>query len=114
MSQPNENTKATIGAMSHEQLLMLIEAMRKPVKSEKDIRDEEQAAADRKQMGEILEQARRNKLEDQKNCSHMRANGSTTAVWTGHPINKLYCQACSAWIGNEQPELFNRLYQLAF
>lgn len=109
MSQPN--AKETV-ALSREDLIAIIEAARQPMKSEKEIRDEKQALADREQMGKLLEQGRVNKLAEQKACQHMRRDGSTTTVFCGLPLNKLYCQKCAAWIGPDQAELFDKHFQL--
>lgn len=110
MANPNE--KQPIAGLTREDLLAIIEATRKPVKTEKEVRDEAQLAEDRKQMGQMLEVARRNKLETQASCSHKRKDGTTMCVYTSDPINKLYCQKCAAWIGPDKVAVFNEHMQL--
>jgi hypothetical protein len=56
MATPNENVKEQVGGMSHAQLVELIKEIRKPVKTEKEIREEEQARIDRTNLGAILAQ----------------------------------------------------------
>jgi hypothetical protein len=114
LANPNEKAPAQNIGMTREDLLAILAEIRKPVKSEKEIREEEQKALDRKAMGETMAQAERNRLRAQELCSHMRGNGTTTAVYVPEPINKLYCQACAKWITPENDfELFNRLSQVA-
>jgi hypothetical protein len=94
-------------------LQTLIHEIRKPVKSEKEIRDEARQEADREQMAATLKLAEENRLARIKNCTHMRSNGSTTAVYISD-LGKLYCQACAGWIDpRTEPEVWNRIYQLA-
>ena len=108
MPTPNENI-----SLSRADLLTLIQEIRKPVKTEKEIQAERQQEADRERMMETLKLQEHNRQEKQRLCSHMRANGSTTAVFITD-MNKMYCQACAGWISPyENPEVFNRLYQLA-
>ena len=113
MAIPNESVKQQVGSMSHEQLMQLINAIRTPVKTEKEINTELQLERDREAMAETLKTAERLKLHRQETCSHMRPNGSTTAVYIPD-LNRLYCQACTKWIFPEKEgDLFNKLYQLA-
>lgn len=109
---PAPNQKDEVIGLTKGDLLQLIQELRKPVKTEKELRDEAQAETDRKAMAETLKQNQQNKMARQQSCSHMRANGSTTAVYVVD-LNKLYCQACSKWIAPAESELFNKLYQLA-
>jgi len=99
-------------SISVEVLKELLAEARKPVKTEEQIRAEQQRIADRAALGKEIAAAEAMRVQNQKDCTHMRRDGSTTATYvTG--IGALYCQACSAVIrGNEQPELFNRLFQL--
>lgn len=99
--------------MTREDLLSILAEIRKPVKSEKEIREEAQKEIDRKAMGETMALAERNRLRAQELCSHMRGNGTTTTVYVAD-LNRLYCQACAKWIIPEnEPDLFNRLVQVA-
>lgn len=93
-------------------LFELIKEIRKPTKTEKEAREEAQAEADRQNMMATLKADAANKLKRQEDCSHMRRDGSTTAV-SVECVGKLYCQVCAVWIDPfEKPDLFNRLYQL--
>jgi hypothetical protein len=110
LANPNDKTVA----ITLDDLKTLITEIRKPVPTVKEIQEEVQLKAEREAMQETLKQNERNRLYKMETCSHMRGNGSTTAVYVHEPLNKLYCQACSAWISPiEQPELFNRLYPLS-
>lgn len=109
LANPNEKTVN----ITLDDLKTLISEIRKPVKSEKEIHEEEQQKLDREAMRETLIANEKMRLNRIKTCSHMRANGSTTAVYI-LDLNRMYCQACGGWIiPTEQRELFDRLYQLA-
>ena len=88
MANPNDKTVA----ITLDDLKTLITEIRKPVKSEKELREEEQQRLDREAMKETLIQNEKRRLHNIATCSHMRANGSTTAVYI-LDLNKLYCQA---------------------
>jgi len=108
MANPNEKTVA----ITLDDLKTLITEIRKPVPTEAELRAAEQQRIDREAMRETLIQNERNRLEKIKTCSHMRSNGTTTAVYIAN-LHKLYCQACAGWIDpQEQPALFNQLSQV--
>jgi phage terminase large subunit-like protein len=110
LANPNESKTVSI---TLDDLKTLFTEIRKPVKSEKEIREEEQQKLDQAASREGLIQAEKNRLHKIASCSHMRPNGSTMSVYI-LDLNKLYCQACGGWISpTENPEVFNRLYQLA-
>lgn len=111
MSTPNEKPQQTIG-LTRDDLIAILTEIRKPVKTEQELRDEASAKQDREAMMATLKQAEAIRQHKKATCSHMRPNGSTTAVFIPD-LGKLYCQACSDWIAPDRPELFNRLYQLA-
>jgi hypothetical protein len=109
LANPNDKTVS----ITLDDLKTLITEIRKPVKTEKETRDEEQQKVDREASREGLIQAEKNRLHKIATCSHMRSNGSTMAVYI-LDLNQLYCQACGGWITpRENPETFNRLYPLA-
>jgi hypothetical protein len=113
LANPNEKTPAQNIGMTREDLLAILAEIRKPVKSEKEIREEEQKAVDRQRMGETMALAERNRLRAQELCTHMRSNGTTTTVYITD-LHRLYCQACAKWITpDEDFALFNRLSQVA-
>jgi hypothetical protein len=100
-------------AMNEETLLKLVEAMRKPVKTEEQIRAEEQAKKDRAIMGELLQQKEANRKAEQSACTHTRFNGTTCAVYIANG-NYMLCQHCHKVIRpSEEPALFSKLNQLA-
>jgi hypothetical protein len=110
LATPNESKTVSI---TLDDLKTLITEIRKPVPTEKELREAEQQKLDREVSREGLIQAEKLRLQKIASCSHMRPNGSTTAVYI-LDLNKLYCQACGGWISpTEHPEIFNRLYQLA-
>lgn len=113
MSKPNEAAPAVTAGLTREDLIAIISEIRKPVKTEKELREEEQLEADRRSMMETLKIAERNRRQAQKDCSHKRRDGSTTSVYITD-LNRLYCQKCAKWIiPTDEPDLFNELYQLA-
>jgi hypothetical protein len=109
--QQKQNAKNEVIGLTREDLLAIIAEIRKPVKTEKEIRDEQQQAIDRAAMAEALKRAEDYRKHVKKTCKHKRSNGTTTAVYITD-LNKLYCQACADWIGTDRPELFDELYQL--
>lgn len=114
MANPNEQAKQQIVGLSKEDLISIIEAVRKPVKTDKEVRDEAQQEIDRKAMQETLRRAEENRLNSQKLCRHMRRDGSTQTVYITD-LHRLYCQACAKWIlPDAEPELFNTHYQLVY
>jgi hypothetical protein len=108
LANPNEKLSISISDLKE-----LFAELRKPVKTEKEVREEEQQKIDREAMRETLIQNEKLRLHKIATCSHMRPNGSTMAVYI-LDLNKLYCQACGGWISpTENRETFDRLYQLA-
>lgn len=107
-----EEKKMSVGVS---ELKELIEAIRNPAKTEKQIREEEAAKADRAALAATMKAAADLKRQNQEACSHMRSNGTTTAVLVHDGgAGYLLCQVCQLSIyGHERPELFNKLIQLA-
>jgi dTDP-D-glucose 4,6-dehydratase len=102
-------------AMNEETLLKLVEAMRKPVKTEDQIREEAQKKADRETMGELLKQQEANRVANQAACLHTRRNGTTPAVFVADALGGYFlCQHCRKIVRpREEPDLFNKLMQLS-
>lgn len=126
MANPNESKQQAISGLTKEDLIAILEAVRKPVKSDKELRDEKQLELDREAMAATLKDAAARRLQDQKDCRHMRRDGSTQTVFIAD-LGRLYCQACQKWIcavpvldekGNvviaAEPEMFNTHYQLVY
>lgn len=127
MSTPaQKEPTVNIGAQELKDILMsVIDAARKPVVTDKELRDQAQAQDERKANAALVMQERANKLSLQKSCSHMRRDGSTRAVFVkGEDF--MICQFCQAIIhGGERPasnpfpdhiydnQMFNRLFQMA-
>lgn len=113
--------KSLVG-LSKEDLIELLQAVRQPIVTPEEAAAKLQKEEDRKTMGETLARAEANRIQEQKNCAHMRSNGSTPAVYIAN-LNRMYCQHCYGWIYPQHvegakphevnPELFNKLYQLA-
>lgn len=112
MSKTETQEKPSL-SISVDQLKELIEAVRKPIKTETEIRAEEKAKQNRAALAATLKQNAENKRQEQENCSHMRSNGSTTAVYVT-TLNAMLCQKCGLLIRpEERSEIFNRLYQIS-
>lgn len=98
--------------ISTKDLKELITELRKPVKTEEEIERQRQAKEDRAQLAEMLKATEANKKAVQEACSHIRRDGSTTAVYIQNG-SFLFCQVCALVIRpEERPDVFNRLYQL--
>lgn len=112
----NERIKQTEDkplGLTKSDLLELLTEVRKPVKTEEEIRAEKEKQADRAILADTLRLKEANKKAAQEACSHMRRDGSTTAVYVTN-LQGMYCQACQLMIyPNEKPDIFNRLFQLA-
>ena len=93
-------------------LKTLIQEIRKPIKTEEELKAQAEKEQSRKDLGETLKQAAINRRAIQDNCSHMRSNGSTSGVYIQNG-GYIFCQVCADVIRpNERPEIFNRLFQL--
>jgi regulator of protease activity HflC (stomatin/prohibitin superfamily) len=105
-------------------LSTVITEARKPVKTEEQIRAEQEKAQARAELAETLRQKAANDRRIKLNCTHMRSNGTTTATYIQNG-GYLLCLGCQATIrSGEAPkedypsadiystEMFNRLFQL--
>ncbi len=113
------DVKAGISADQLKDILATVIAeARKPVITDKEIREEEQAREARRANAEASKQEAANKKFMQDTCSHLRRDGSCRAVFvkgSGPDVeNFLICQFCQCIIRpSEKPELFNKLFQMA-
>src|SRR5439155_11045102 len=89
--------KQALAGLTAEDITRIIEAARKPVKTEKEIRDEQTREEERANLRAIHKQADRNKAADQNGCQHEHPNGVGTAVVYVAGLNRLYCQPCQLW-----------------
>jgi hypothetical protein len=76
---------------------IVVEA-RKPVKSEKELREEASAEDLRVNMRQIEKNRQSNRAANQNACQHVHRNGVGTHVVYVADLNRLYCQKCEAWI----------------
>jgi hypothetical protein len=110
------------GAVSADQLKEILATViaeaRKPVITEKDIREQEQAQQSRLQQSDLVKEEARNKKFNQDNCTHLRKDGSCRAVLvrgSGPDVEDLIiCQGCQDITRRStEPAEFLRLFQLA-
>jgi hypothetical protein len=104
--------------ISKDDLLEILKEVRKPIKTEEQIREEQQKKADRETLGELLKQQEANRKADQAACLHTRRNGSTPAVYVADAKGGYFlCQHCRKIVRRHgedaEPELFNKLMQLS-
>lgn len=108
-------TAAAIGVAVAQAMAPIVAELRKPVKTEKEIQAEQEAEADRLRMRETMRLREENRLKEQAACTHMRSNGTTTAVYVyanGSSSDYLICQACQKCVyPSAEPDLFNKLMQ---
>lgn len=99
-------------------LAAVITEARKPVQTEKDLRDIKDAQDTRVANAELVKQQAANKKYQQDSCTHMRKDGTCRAVFikgSGPDVEPfMICQGCQdkTWASKEPAE-FNRLFQLA-
>jgi hypothetical protein len=100
-------------SFSKQDMIDILEAVRKPVKTDEQIREERTKAQERAELAQSMRESEANRIANQRACTHMRKDGSTLAVYVTS-LNFLLCQACGMVIKPvEEPELFNRLLQIA-
>jgi dTDP-D-glucose 4,6-dehydratase len=101
--------------ISKDDLLEILKEVRKPVKTEAELREEQQKKADRETMGELLKQQEANRVANQAACLHTRRNGTTPAVFVADALGGYFlCQHCRKIVRpREEPDLFNKLMQLS-
>jgi hypothetical protein len=106
--------KEKIG-LSKDDLLEILKEVKRPVKTDEQIRAEEQAKRDAEALAESMREVERQKKADQDACLHARRNGSTPAVYVSDPLGGYFlCQHCRKIVRpNEEPDLFNKLMQLS-
>lgn len=106
---------------------IVVEA-RKPVKSDDQIKKEQEIVDHREVMRLEYENKRKNKAAEQNWCQHRHKSGVGSPVTYVANLNRLYCQHCALWIfptiqeaafndslvdPKKHPEMFDRLYQVA-
>jgi hypothetical protein len=106
---------------------IVVEA-RRPVKTEKELREEAAAEDLRVNMRVIEKNRQTNKANEQNACQHVHGDGVGTHVVYVANLNRLYCQKCQAWIYStiheaaqngsliapeKHPELWNRHWDRA-
>jgi hypothetical protein len=128
MPEDKKSTQPVAPALTPESAALIsqiIEAARKPVKTEAEIAAERAKEQERADMRAIYAQKDRNKAAEQNTCQHVHGDGVGTHVVYVPDLNRLYCQNCALWIFStpaeaaqngsrvapeKHPELWNRHY----
>jgi hypothetical protein len=132
VSEPQVTSEAEVKftpSMFKDMLVEVIKEARKPVVTEKELRDQEQLQQERLANAANVKQERQNRINLQKTCSHMRRDGSCRAVYIkgsgADSGNFMICQYCQAKVHPFErpanstsddifdPALFNKLFQAA-
>lgn len=117
MSEPKGLSGGITADQLKELLATVIAEARKPVVTEAQIKELEAQQAMRKDIAADVKQQAINKKRFQDNCSHMRRDGSTRAVFVKqNPPDEdfMICQLCQdVTYASKEPQEFNRLFQLA-
>ena len=101
---PTSENKQTKAPEITPELLALVEALRKPVKTDKEIAAERAQEQERADMRSIEKQRQANRAAEQNSCSHEHETGVGTPVVYVASLNRLYCQHCHAWIFSNPQE----------
>lgn len=98
MSEHTQQGMIVTPEILKEMLLGLAQELRKPPeKTPEQKAQEEQAKKDRAATARAALQAQLNRIARQKTCTHMRSNGSTTAVYVQN-MNLMICQHCQGLV----------------
>jgi hypothetical protein len=92
----------------------IVTEARKPVKTEKELREEAATKAEQESMRAIEKQRQANKAADQNACQHEHESGVGTPVVYVASLNRLYCQHCQLWIFSTPQEAAQNGSNVAF
>jgi hypothetical protein len=120
---------AAVTGLTADDIVKIVEAARKPVKTEKELRDEAAIKAEQESMRAIEKQRQANRAAEQNGCQHEHETGVGTPVVYVASLNRLYCQHCHLWIfptpqeaaqngstvaPEKHPALWNRYFSKAY
>jgi hypothetical protein len=128
-TKPEVRQAAAATGLTAEDIVKIVEAARRPIKTDQEIREAANKEAERASMREIENRRLANRAAEQNGCQHEHETGVGTPVVYVASLNRLYCQHCHLWMfqtvseaaqngSNVSPEkhpaLWNRFFSRAY